>query len=179
MSKPKPVKYRVIELPPDGDDESRWMYGVLGELIAEHHEHLEDASILLVWRDSWSPDQDGRETIGQCKKLTDPQRLIHGVDFLILLSRDRWEGLEPVQRRALIDHELCHAAVSMDQETGEPKLDALGRKVYRIRKHTIEEFDEVVARHGVYMRDVYRFGAVVKRAKQLGLFETPALRSVS
>ena len=39
-----------------------------------------------------------------------------------------------------------HAAIAHD-ETGEPKLDERGRTVYRVRRHDIEEFTDVVARN--------------------------------
>jgi hypothetical protein len=60
----------------------------------------------------------------------------------------------------VIDHELCHAQVSMDSN-GEPKTDENGRTVYRTRKHDIEEFKEVVARHGLYKSDVESFAKAI------------------
>lgn len=56
----------------------------------------------------------------------------------------------------MIDHELCHCEVALDAN-GETKLDEQGRTCYRIRKHDIEEFKDVVSRHGVYTRELEEF----------------------
>ena len=42
---------------------------------------------------------------------------------------------------------------------GEPKQDEQGRTVYRIRRHDIEEFQDVVARHGLYTGKLEEFAA--------------------
>jgi hypothetical protein len=87
---------------------------------------------------------------------------------VILLNRDWW--LHPrtteAQRDAVLDHECCHMAITFDKETGEPLYDDRGRNVFRIRKHSIEEFTEIVDRHGIYKRDVEAFASAVARAER-------------
>jgi len=134
-------------------------YRTMERLIAEHHEHLKDAKIAIAWRCGWNADPDGRIKLGQCKKGSDLDREMNGYDFVILLNEDRWPALKAPQQEAVLDHELCHAAVSMDTN-GKPKFDQRGRKCYRIRKHDIEEFSEVVKRHGCYKGDVERFADI-------------------
>lgn len=72
---------------------------------------------------------------------------------MILLNDTAWDGLTTSQREALIDHELCHAAIVLDDD-GQPKKDDRGRLVCRIKKHDMEEFRAVVERHGLWTADL-------------------------
>jgi hypothetical protein len=170
--KAKKVAYRFIE---PGSDDGRPMYRLLRSLIETHHEdNLRDAKIALAWNLSWSPDADGRVTLGKCKKVADLEREITGAidrelqpfDFVIILHRGFWtdEMVTDRQRRALLDHELCHAAIKLDLR-GEPEVDERGRHVYRIRKHDIEEFACIVERHGCYKADIEQFYDALQRGR--------------
>src|SRR6185503_11644455 len=79
--------------------------------------------------------------------------------------RGFWNDLRvtPEQRRALLDHELCHGARQHDAK-GEPVYDERGRPVYRLRKHDIEEFTAIVSRHGCYKADLENFAAAIRRS---------------
>jgi hypothetical protein len=159
-SKPKRVNYELI--PRDsviGDP----MYALLDWLVAEHHDELQHARIALAWHLAWKPDVDGRVCLGKCKKASDLDRELAAFDFVILLRRAFWrdERVSDQQRRALLDHELCHAALKYD-DAGEPVEDERGRLVYRIRKHDLEEFTCIVARYGCYLADIERFAAALR-----------------
>ena len=110
MRKPKPkaVSYELIAQ--DGHT-GEPMYALLAELVAAHHEDLDRARIALAWCTSWKPDVDGRVTLGKCKKASDLDRELSQWDFIILLRKSFWtdERVTHAQRRALLDHELCHA----------------------------------------------------------------------
>jgi hypothetical protein len=160
---PKAITYQLIGRE---DELTSGMYDLLDRLVAEHHEELERgcARIVLAWCTSWKPDVDGRVTIGKCKKASDLDRELAPFDFVILLSKHFWLGASETQRAALIDHELMHAAVKYD-DAGEPVIDARGRTVFRTRKHDLEEFADVVARHGCYKRDLEHFARALDRAR--------------
>lgn len=160
-AKTKKVAYELIG---EGTDDGTPMYLLLHELISKHHEHLRDARIALAWAKSWKPDVDGRLILGKCKKASDLDRELAAFDFIILLNRGFWRDpdVTDAQRRALLDHELCHAAVAYDQR-GEPIIDERGRQVFRLRKHDIEEFAAIVERHGTYKRDLETFAAALRR----------------
>lgn len=160
-AKTKKVAYELIG---EGTDSGTPMYLLLHDLVTEHHEHLRDARIALAWAKAWKPDVDGRLVLGKCKKASDLDRELAAFDFVILLNKGFWQDFDvtDAQRRALLDHELCHAAVAYDQ-LGEPIEDERGRKVYRIRKHDIEEFAVIVERHGCYKRDLETFAAALRR----------------
>ncbi len=166
MKKPKKVNYRLI--PREGDKTG--LYEMLDGLVEDHHEHLTNAKIAVAWNLSWQPDVDGRVTLGKCKRASDLDRELAGYDFVVILRQEFFQHPDATddQRRAILDHELCHAEVKCDED-GEPLVDEQGRTVYRIRKHDIEEFSEIVARHGCYRRDIEVFAAQLEKAKQLGL----------
>jgi hypothetical protein len=66
------------------------------------------------------------------------------------------EVLDEKKRLAILDHELCHAQVVEDEE-GNTATDHDGRPKWRVRKHDLEEFREIVARHGIYKQDILEF----------------------
>jgi len=138
---------------------------MLRDLIEQHHEELTNARIGLAWCLSWKPDVDGRWTLGKCRRATDLDRELVALDFVILLNPHWWQHADvtDAQRLALLDHEISHAAVKVDED-GEPMCDDRGRVVYRTRKHDIEEFSGVIRRHGVYKRDLEDFAAAIKAA---------------
>ncbi len=140
------------------------IYALLDEIVFAHHEHLKPARIALAWCLTWQPDVDGRVKLGQCKKSSDLDRELVAFDFVILLRRAFWrdERVSDAQRRALLDHELCHAARQNDKH-GDPAVDERGRAVWRIRRHDIEEFSEIVERHGIYSRDLENLAGALRR----------------
>ena len=157
--KPKKVAYELIDR---AGEVGRPMYALLDELVDAHHDELAAAHIALAWNTAWKPDVDGRVTLGKCRKASDLDRELAEFDFVIILRRDFWQHAQvtALQRRALLDHELTHATVRLDKD-GEPVIDERGRQVYRLRKHDIEEFGCIVARYGLYKRDLTWFVAQV------------------
>jgi hypothetical protein len=173
MAEPKKIN---VELIPERDDkgEVRQPYAIMQALIPAHHPHLADAHIALAWRYGWTEDADGRLRLGQAKKASDLDFSLHAYDFVIILNSDAWNaaGFTEAQMRALLDHELCHCQVSLD-ENGDERRDVTGRPVWRMRKHDIEEFQEIVERHGLWEKDLALFAkAAIKKAQENpGLFD--------
>jgi hypothetical protein len=67
----------------------------------------------------------------------------------------------------------CHADVALDKD-GEPKVDAAGRKVYRVKKHDYQEFHAIIERHGLWDRDLKRLGeTIIKQAQATLAFPVP------
>lgn len=142
-------------------------YRLMERIVKAHHPHLKDAKIAIAWRFGKRADADGRLWLGQAKKGSDLDRSLHGYDFVILLNHEAWNvsSFTEEMMNALLDHELCHCAIANDSN-GEPKVDEEGRKVYRIRKHDLEEFSEVVARHGQWKSDIRHFVDMALRDKR-------------
>jgi hypothetical protein len=163
-AKPRSVSYELI---PHDSVIGHPMYALLHELVKAHHEDLRDARIALAWCTSWRRDADGHLTIGKAKKASDLDRELAAWDFIILLNRTHWMDLRvpEAHRQALLDHELCHCALKYDT-TGEPMEDVRGRKIWRTRKHDVEEFSAIVKRHGCYKADLEAFATALGHQKR-------------
>lgn len=132
------------------------VYPLLDGLVAAHRPDLDEAKIAVAWRYGLKRNKDGQLVLGKCKKAGDLDKQFHDFDFVILLNSEAWKTLSEIQQRALMHHELEHAAVSEDQN-GNPKRDARGRLMYRVRKHDIEEFRSIVKVYGCYKSDIEEF----------------------
>lgn len=161
--RPKRVSYEFVER---DSLVGLSMYQLLDQLVGQHHHDLSQARIGLAWCSSWKPDVDGRVTLGKCKKASDLDRELAAFDFVILLSRSFWTDTftTDLQRRALLDHELMHAAMAHDK-SGEPVVDERGRRVYRMRRHDLEEFSVIAERYGCYKRDIEHFAQSLDKSR--------------
>lgn len=160
---PKKINYELIQ------DEKHEAYRLMDQIRAKFHKSIAQARIGVAWRKSLKPDVDGHLILGKCVKASDLSRELAAYDFIILLNREVWQEAEFTEKkkRALIDHELCHAEIALDKKTLEPKYDERGRNIWRTKKHDIEEFQAVVERHGCYKRDLENFAKALleKRAE--------------
>jgi hypothetical protein len=156
--RPKKRKGIAYEVIPRDSVPGHSIYGVLDSLVEAHHGELQEARIALAWCTSWKPDADGHVRLGQMKKAGDLDRELHDYDAVILLRRAFWhdDRVTAAQKRALLDHELCHLRVKTDKD-GILERDESGRVVYRVRKHDLEEFNEIVKRHGMWKADIEAF----------------------
>jgi hypothetical protein len=172
----RPAKQASYDLIREDSMAGRSMYAMCNDLVEAHHEEIINARIALAWALTWKADVDGHVKLGQCKKASDLDRELHPFDFVVLLNAEWWQDgrVTDAQRRALLDHELEHATVKLDED-GEPARDSKDRVIYRLRKHDIEEFSSIVARHGTYKRDLEHFAAALRRgAKQGSLIDGPS-----
>ena len=175
---------------------------IANELIPEHHPHLLIANILYVFTDQRRKRCD-RVRIGSSQKLSSTERFLasgldgveQGPDFLILIDSVQWAELARPQRRALVDHELCHCAlfVQIDEDADGVRIrptwvrwtidmddpQDYGDRRWGMRGHDIEEFGEVLFRHGFWKPDgpEQKFGEIV--AMQLRIPENGAIKSTA
>jgi hypothetical protein len=169
MGKPKKIAYEIIN-----PETNRLPYTLLEE-VRDHHEDTYDARIALAWRKGLKADVDGKLVLGKCVKASDLQRELVSFDYVILLNEEVWNDADFTieKKRALLDHEMCHAARAYDPD-GEPKIDENHNPVWRIRKHDLEEFTCIVQRHGIWKRDLERFAeAIMQRQQSLPLHQEP------
>ncbi|MBW3663561.1 MAG: hypothetical protein KY469_10715 [Actinobacteria bacterium] len=133
---------------------------VAAPLVSQHHHRLVDAPIVYIFRDS-APRSRGRMVLGRARVTKGLPAFLAAVAagdaseeyieaqeyafFVVEIAEDWWVGAEPGQRAAVVDHELCH--LDVDDESGDLSL----------RGHDLEEFNDVVARHGLWRDDVSRF----------------------
>jgi len=166
---PPQPKYRLIDDETKDGKEIRGLVKSLLKTVAEH-KAIGAARIALAWMIRVKGDVDGRVVLGKMKKAGELERELHGFDAVLILNEDHWRILESPQRLALVDHELCHLAPSIDPKTLDQREDAHGRKKWRIRKHEIEEFGGVIARNGIWKSDLVAIAEAVQKTKALPLF---------
>lgn len=123
-------------------------------LIAQYHTHLVNASIAFIYRNKPMKSK-GRiifATARACGQFMKDLLKISGgkeYDFVITVNYEEWGKLTDEQKRAVIDHELCHCWVDED--------DA-GNVKYTLLPHSLQEFSEVVDRYGTdVFEDLRRF----------------------
>lgn len=118
-------------------------------IIEAHHPSLLDARIGFIFR-SEAQIGNGREIWGQAQKVSNKLKVYLDFDFLIWLAADAWASLTLNQKKALIDHELCHCLYD------EGKIS--------LRPHDIEEFTEIVDRYGLWRVDLEKMAQSMRDA---------------
>jgi hypothetical protein len=124
----------------------------------DRHGDLAKARIEYVFIDK-APKSKGRQVWGRARKMTGLSAYLAAAlrrnafrepvpFFVVEISHDIWQGLDDRQRRALVDHELCHLWVDEDDD-GELVLGTSG--------HDVEEFRGVISRHGLWNRSTEAF----------------------
>jgi Putative phage metallopeptidase len=141
-------------------------YRFMEKMRKRYHPELKRARIALAWRISYKPDREGHLVLGKCHKASDLQRELSDYDYVILLNKEVWNDSKFSKRKkyALMDHEMCHAAPVLDKK-GRIKKDDRGRYCWRMRDHDVEEFYEVVKRHGKWKRDLELFAKELLRKR--------------
>ncbi len=134
---------------------------IANKLIGQHHRHLLGLRLEYVFISKTDKDgvqqpieSKGKQTWGRAKKVSglnaylarergDGDEEFEGDDFFVIeISLYAWQRISEEQMLALVDHELCHCALNPDSGTPE------------IRPHDVEEFSEIVKRHGLWRADV-------------------------
>lgn len=130
----------------DDDRDGIEPYSIMRDLIAKHHATaLCDAKIALMWDLKPVPeDACKRFAWGKAILVSEREREFHDHDFIVILHKQVWEKMSRAQREALMDHELCHCGADVGDT----------RTRYFIEKHDLEEFVEVVKRHGLWAPEV-------------------------
>lgn len=87
--------------------------------------------------------------VGKCSKATGKWQYLIDKDYVIEVWSGFWEAATDKQKEALLYHELMHINCEEDDDSGEIK--------WKIRKHDIEEFEEVVATYGAWNNSLDKF----------------------
>ena len=149
------------------------------ELIPQYHGHLLDARMLYLFTTAKRKKCD-RVRLGSAKKFSALERFLSsrhfpdakegaielGADFMILFDIEEWQLMKQAQRIALVDHECCHCW------RAEKIVKNALVGYWTIRGHSVEEFTEVIQRHGLLWRDVEQMAKVIQQ-QQLPLEPVP------
>jgi len=131
--------------------------------VMRYHPDLNGSRIVFVFRDK-AQKLHGSIVLGAAQKVSEKYKVHFPYDFLITLALDQWQNMSDVGKKAVVDHELCHCTLT---ERG-----------WGIRDHDIEEFREVVERHGLYKSDLMAFAMAVKEAPIRDMFRDGSIKVV-
>lgn len=113
--------------------------GIALKLISQYHPELSVAEFKYICR-SKSSKRGGVPVPGSVYKMGGKFKHLIGSDFVMEIALDCWNGLEPNQRVALVDHLLSRCVGVEDDRNGEMK--------WSIRPPEVQEFPEIAERHG-------------------------------
>ena len=129
-------------------------------LIPAYHPHLTGIKIahllklMPIPKQSKKPKKQPRQgrkiTMAKTSKVSAKMQALAAQDFKFVIEYDSniWESLDADKKRALVDHELCHAGNDADGTY--------------LRQHSVEEFEEILLRHGLWKSDVQKFAATTE-----------------
>lgn len=110
---------------------------------------------------------DDKVIAGMCIRVDDRNRTVHDQDFIIEIAKDVWDEAPSDEfRNALMDHELGHAGVRCDENGDVIYDEKTNRPKTYIKKHDIEEFEDVLERHGAYHKNLRSFLDAFARHKK-------------
>lgn len=81
--------------------------------------------------------------------------------FVMVVNEYVWQELDEKQKKALVDHELCHCKIRVNKE---------GFRSPVTKQHDYSDFSGVLARHGAWSPTLRNWGEHIK-AKQIDMFE--------
>ena len=120
------------------------------KVIPNWHPHLSETAVCYVFADEL-PDSKGRRVLAKTRTATKIERFLTGYDAVMIVDKSEWVRLaeeDAGSLAALVDHELCHLE-RYETDAGDIK--------YRTRAHDLEEFNAIVARHGLWKEDIRQF----------------------
>ncbi len=137
------------------------VHDVVSSVMERYHGGLCDAGVTVTVLFAYAPRDSNGDPVGPAIKvhgapalasikITSLRDRAAGLaDSIMLIDGDRFDELSPEELEALIDHELTHLELKVDDQ-GAVKRDDLDRPAMKIRPHDWEFgwFDEVARRHG-------------------------------
>jgi len=106
------------------------------QLISKFRDDLKNINIGYVFKKKATKSGEFI-TMGEARSQNDLQKVLHGIDAIIVIGFDTWLALEPDQKFRLVFHELEHIGINF--ETGKVGLNS----------HLVEEFPNVVKYFGL------------------------------
>jgi len=127
------------------------------DIINKVRQDLKHVQICYMFRDT-AAITDDKVVAGMCIRVDDRNYTIHGFDFVIEIAKDVWDEADDTFRVALMDHELGHVGIRFDADDDDPRRDDKTDRVKTFSKrHDVEEFEDVLERHGAYHKALREF----------------------
>lgn len=151
---------------------------LLARVLASAHRDLENAGVTVASLFA-EADEEGKPALKHhgyaaaavIKIVPLDQRVAGQADALLKIDRHVWDGLDTKERVALLDHEIFHIQLVLDDQ-GKPKRDDAGRPKLKMRPHDFElgGFYEIIERHGGKAIELQEYAKVHKQLVQQELF---------
>ena len=143
---------------------------IVEDLVFDYHEDLSDRGpeIECVFL-SQTPRSRGRDLLGKVRKVSGIHAYLAAQPrpenfddsalsfFLLEIAQPAWVSLQDYQRKALVDHLLCHLAYDEENDA------------WRMRPPEYGEFPEIIERWGFWRPDDTFKELAVKVSEQLSL----------
>lgn len=157
-------------------------YSLMNEIIARYHQTLQEAKIILYGCDK-NRIRDGQVVIAKAEKSSQKMKASAGSDFTITMHMMPWGDLTLDQKKACMDHELTHCGVQFEpikervgtkwkvvkdeygrkQYTNDIKRDENGIPKWKLVSHDLEEFNNIVLKHGVWDQNIKSFKEALEK----------------
>lgn len=161
---------------------------IIGRMMDRYHPQLRDAGVTVECLFAFATTDENGDTVGcavklhgyACKAvvrvLSLKDRTVGRGDVEIVIDGDNWDTWSEEERDALLDHELEHIELRVDND-GLVIRDDLERPKLRLRKHDHQFgwFDSIARRHGRASGEVAQALAFHDQYSQLWLpyLDTP------
>lgn len=119
-----------------------------GGLIPNYHTELVTARMMYVFVDQ-AAKKGGKELWGKAQKVSGIWEWVVEKDFVITVPADKWITLNEAQQTALVDHLLERCTGEEDEKSGEI--------TWKIREPDVQEFSNILQRHGAWHPDLEGF----------------------
>lgn len=152
---------------------------VAQDIIREHHTHLitNDIHVMYLFTDQ-AEKVKSKRVLGTARKVSGLNAYLARVgddydgepDFFLICIWGAWwraRDTTDAQRRALVDHELCHL---WSEQACDAKGNLLDKIDLSMLPHDLEEFNCIVDRHGDWDQDITNFIAAYNGEGE-GLFQ--------
>lgn len=115
-------------------------------------EHIGEPKVYYLFKNKNSCN------MGKCSLATGKWKYLTACDYVIEINRKSWDELDENGRKALVMHELLHIYKDV-------KVDEDGEETvkWRIRKHDVEEFNEVVKQYGAWEESIKILMDILKK----------------
>jgi predicted metallopeptidase len=139
-------------MPTEWSEAEKSVINIAEELIDKIHCHLQGYNIGFLFR-SEAAVSKGRVVYAQVQLVPAKLKPLLDYDVIIWVSEEDWNRMPLAHRKALIDHELCHI------RKGDNGLTLVG--------HDVEEFSDVIKRHGMWSADLRSISYDFRNASQI------------
>lgn len=117
-------------------------------VIERYHPKLRGANFGFAFR-SEAATSRGKRILAAVSKVSATVKIHVDFDYLIWVAKDAWDHMTHEKRAALLDHEFCHCVQNDNFE-------------WTMRDHDIQEFVEIIERHGLWTNDLHRMAEAVQ-----------------